>query len=97
MTNMKLDLLIKIKEITYNNRAIRDLLINFVEIYKGLVLLINRTEIKTTRRLPQGSALFPLFFYLYINNILKQININNNIDDQVYADDIKTFKRYTIL
>ena len=69
--SVNLDILTDIIEKTFNNIGKKKILSNFIKIYKGLVLIINGTEINMTRGLPQGSALSPLFFNLYINGILK--------------------------
>ena len=86
--SVNLDILTEIIDKSFDNVGMRKILKNFIELYKGLVLIINGTEINMTRGLPQGSALSPLFFNLYINGILKQINQNNNTHGQAYADDI---------
>lgn len=85
---VNLDILTDIIEKTFNNIGKKKILNNFIKIYKGLILIINGTEINMSRGLPQGSALSPLFFKLYINGVLKQINENNNTQGQAYADDM---------
>ena len=64
------------------------MLLNLLNIYEGLILIINGVKINSTRGLPQGSALSPIFFSLYINNVLEELNKEENIHIQAYADDI---------
>ena len=71
--------------IDYNKNQ---LLNNFIDIYKELVLIINGVKINANRGLPQGSSLSPIFFNLYINGILEKISLIREIHIQAYADDI---------
>ena len=85
---VNLEILEKIIDKTFINQNIKTLLLNFILFYKGLILIINDTEIHTTRGLPQGSSLSPIFFNLYINDILKELNRDKDVHTQAYADDI---------
>ena len=85
---VNIEILENIIDKTFRNQNIKALLINFISFYKGLTLIINDTEIYATRGLPQGSSLSPIFFNLYINNVLKELNNDINIHTQAYADDI---------
>ena len=66
----------------------KGLLINFINIYQGLILIINGVKINPTIGLPQGSSLSPIFFNLYINQVLDKIGKIKEIHIQAYADDI---------
>ena len=72
----------------YENPNKKQLLINFIKIYQGLILIINGDKINTTRGLPQGSAPSPIFFNLYINRVLEKLSRIKEIHIQAYADDI---------
>lgn len=63
-------------------------MINFIEIYNNLVMVIDQTKINYSKGLPQGSALSPLLFNLYINNALIELNKINGLSAQAYADDL---------
>lgn len=41
------------------------LLINILNIYEKFILIINGEKINNTRVLPQGSALSPIFLFIY--------------------------------
>ena len=79
-----------LKECIENNFDEEDaaFLNNFIKIYDQLTMIINNSEIKATCGLPQGSALSPIFFNLYINQALINLNKINNLSAQAYADDL---------
>ena len=85
---VNLDKLINIVNENFNNEVERTIINSFIKIYKKLVLIIKNTEINPNRGLPQGSALSPILFSLYINNILMKLNEDTEIHTQAYADDI---------
>ena len=85
---VNLDKLINIVNENFNNEVDRTIINSFIKIYQKLVLIINNTEIHPNRGLPQGSALSPILFSLYINNILMKLNEDTEIHTQAYADDI---------
>ena len=63
-------------------------LITFIEIYESLTMIINGSEINTLKGLPQGSALSPMYFNLYINDALISLNKIKDLSAQAYADDL---------
>ena len=63
-------------------------LITFIEIYESLTMIINGSEINTLKGLPQGSALSPMYFNLYINDALISLNKIKDLSSQAYADDL---------
>ena len=63
-------------------------LITFIEIYESLTMIINGSEINTLKGLPQGSALSPMYFNLYINDALITLNKIKDLSAQAYADDL---------
>ena len=86
--SVNLDKLIQIVNELFKNNADNIIINSFIKIYQKLTLIINNTEINPNRGLPQGSALSPILFSLYINNILNKLNEKNEIHLQAYADDI---------
>ena len=86
--SVNLEKLIQIVNELFKNEADNIIINSFIKIYQKLTLIINNTEINPNRGLPQGSALSPLLFSLYINNILNKLNEKNEIHLQAYADDI---------
>ena len=86
--SVNLDKLIQIVNKLFKNKADNIIINSFIKIYQKLTLIINNTEINPNRGLPQGSALSPILFSLYINNILNKLNEKNEIHLQAYADDI---------
>ena len=64
------------------------ILIDFISIYDGLTTIINGKAINNIYGLPQGSAISPILFNLYINEALEKINQINNLSAQAYADDL---------
>ena len=72
--SVNLDKLIQIVNELFKNEADNIIINRFIKIYQKLTLIINNTEINPNRGLPQGSALSPILFSLYINNILNKLN-----------------------
>ena len=64
------------------------ILLYFINIYDSLTTVINGIEINNINGLPQGSAISPTLFNIYINNALEKINEINNLSAQAYADDL---------
>ena len=64
------------------------ILIDFTSIYNRLTTVINGKEINNIYGLPQGSAISPILFNLYINEALEKINQIDNLSAQAYADDL---------
>ena len=62
------------------------ILLDFINIYQQLTMIINDEKINFTRGLPQGSALSPIFFNIYINKVLTNIIGNQDFAGQAYAD-----------
>ena len=65
-----------------------NILLYFINIYDSLTTIINGKEINNINGLPQGSAISPTLFNIYINNALEKINEINNLSAQAYADDL---------
>ena len=86
--SVNLEKLIEIVNKLFKNKADNFIINSFIKIYQKLTSTINNTEINPDRGLPQGSALSPLFFSFYINNILNKLNEKYEIHLQAYADDI---------
>ena len=64
------------------------ILTDFITIYDGLTTNINGKAINNIYGLPQGSAISPTLFNLYINEALEKINQIDNLSAQAYADDL---------
>ena len=52
----------------------KNLLLDIINKYEGLILIINGVKINSTRELPKGSVLSLILFSIYLNNILDQLN-----------------------
>ena len=64
------------------------ILTDFIIIFDGLTTNINGKAINNIYGLPQGSAISPTLFNLYINETLEKINQIDNLSAQAYADDL---------
>ena len=80
------DILKKIINDTFKESG--NILLYFINIYDSLTTVINGIEINNINGLPQGSAISPTLFNIYINNALEKINEINNLSAQAYADDL---------
>ena len=70
------------------NQIIKKITLNIIELYDTININIEGNDIYSTRGMPQGSARGPLFFCMYIDEILDNINKIDNIHCQAYIDDI---------
>ena len=84
--SVKRDILKRI--INYTSKESGNILLYFINIYDSLTTIINGKEINNINGLPQGSAISPTLFNIYINNALEKINEINNLSAQAYADDL---------
>ena len=70
------------------NQIIKKITLNIIELYDTININIEGNDIYSTRGIPQGSAHGPLFFCMYIDEILDNINKIDNIHCQAFIDDI---------
>ena len=91
--SVNIDVLIQKFELLFlndiENEAIKNILINFIRLYKLITINVHSHTINPSTGVGQGLTLSPIFFNIYINDTLTNFPFDQSeINIQAYTDNI---------